>query len=87
MALEPLAECFSELILDDQNCFGSQEGWEALLLLIPDRTAVDNLRAKWSNDPDRSSRQKWEDFKKQVRQYEKGTSQRVRNWLGTAIHS
>jgi len=55
MALNPLATLFSSLILTDQNCFGSEDGYEALLQLIPDRSVVDNLRKKWEADPDRHS--------------------------------
>ena len=33
-ALEPLAITFSDLILVDQDCFRSKDGWEALLELI-----------------------------------------------------
>lgn len=76
-ALEPLATIFSSLILTDQNCFGSEEGYETLLKLIPDRGVVDNLRKKWEADPDKDSADKWEDLKLEVKRFEKGSSTRV----------
>lgn len=62
-ALDVLRFVFEPLVLDDQECFASQEGWETLLQLIPDRPIVDTLRAKWSQDPQRPSTQKWSDLK------------------------
>jgi DNA primase small subunit len=76
-ALEPLATIFSSLILTDQNCFGSEEGYETLLKLIPDRSVVDNLRKKWEADPDRHSADKWGDLKSEVKRFEKSSSTRV----------
>ncbi|OBZ67980.1 DNA primase small subunit [Grifola frondosa] len=77
MALEPLAVVFGDLILADQDCFASEEGWEALLHLIPDKTVVENLRKKWTANPERSSEDKWDDLKKEVKEYAKGTPQRA----------
>jgi DNA primase small subunit len=77
MALNPLATLFSSLILTDQNCFGSEDGYEALLQLIPDRSVVDNLRKKWEADPDRHSADKWGDLKSEVKRFDKGSSTRV----------
>jgi len=62
-ALDVLRLVFEPLVLDDQDCFASQEGWETLLELIPDRPIVDTLRAKWSQDSERPSTQKWSDLK------------------------
>ncbi|KAI6124462.1 prim-pol domain-containing protein [Pisolithus croceorrhizus] len=62
-ALETLRSTFGPLVLDDQDCFASQEGWETLLQLIPDRSVVETLRNKWSQDPERSSAQKWGELK------------------------
>ncbi|KII87772.1 hypothetical protein PLICRDRAFT_176544 [Plicaturopsis crispa FD-325 SS-3] len=76
-ALGPLVEAFSDLILVDQDCFGSEEGWEGLLQLIPDHKAVDNLRKKWTADSERSSEDKWSDLKNEVRKYDKGSPARV----------
>ncbi|KAG6866642.1 hypothetical protein C0991_000752 [Blastosporella zonata] len=75
-AVDILKETFSDLILNDQDLFASQEGYEALLEQIPDSHTVAELRAKWSNDPTRSSEDKWQDFKNAVKGYEKGSSQR-----------
>ncbi|CAL1699090.1 unnamed protein product [Somion occarium] len=79
MALEPLAEAFTELILEDQDCFASKEGWETLLRLIPDKceSVTASLRRTWGKDPDRSSLEKWDDLKREVKGMEKGTFQRA----------
>ncbi|KAI0074079.1 prim-pol domain-containing protein [Panus rudis PR-1116 ss-1] len=73
MALGPLAETFQDLILEDQECFASKEGWETLLHLIPDKNVAGKLREIWKEDPERSSADKWNDFKKQVKATGKGT--------------
>ncbi|KIK21278.1 hypothetical protein PISMIDRAFT_681508 [Pisolithus microcarpus 441] len=62
-ARETLRTIFVSLVLDDQDCFASQEGWETLLQLIPDRSIVETLRNEWSQDPERPSAQKWEELK------------------------
>jgi DNA primase small subunit len=84
-ALTPLATLFSSLILTDQNCFGSEKGYEALLQLIPDGGVAANLRKKWEDDPDRHSVDKWGDLKSEVKRFEKGSSMRVRP--SEVIHS
>lgn len=61
--LEPV---FHDLIIADQECFASEEGWEALLHLIPDKDIVDNLREKWEASPGRSSEDKWQDLEDEV---------------------
>ena len=66
MALIPLAEAFSDLILSDQDCFASEEGSETLLQLLPDREVVADLRDKWSKN-DSSSDDKWKDLKRAVK--------------------
>ncbi|KIJ11183.1 hypothetical protein PAXINDRAFT_164144 [Paxillus involutus ATCC 200175] len=65
-ALDVLRTIFTPLVLKDQNCFGSQEGWETLLQLIPDPTIVETLRSEWAKYPTRSSVQKWEELKTQI---------------------
>ncbi|KAJ7287392.1 hypothetical protein C8J57DRAFT_1283783 [Mycena rebaudengoi] len=75
-SLNHLAEIFSDLILSDQDCFASDEGYEALLKLIPDSRAVEALRTKWSSSPC-SSEEKWSDFKRQIKTYAKGSSHRA----------
>ncbi|KAI0718712.1 hypothetical protein C8T65DRAFT_761804, partial [Cerioporus squamosus] len=47
MMLQP---AFHDLILEDQNCFASEEGWRALLHLIPDNDIVKSLQDKWEED-------------------------------------
>lgn len=77
-ALQPLAMLFSTLILTDQNCFGSEKGYETLLQLIPDRAIVNELRTKWEADPERDSVDKWADLKAEVKRTEKDSAARVR---------
>ncbi|KAF9230553.1 prim-pol domain-containing protein [Melanogaster broomeanus] len=62
-ALTILRGVFDPLVLEDQNCFGHEQGWETLLQLIPDQSIVETLRNRWSKDPSRSSVQKWNDLK------------------------
>ncbi|KAK1225252.1 p48 polypeptide of DNA primase [Marasmius sp. AFHP31] len=76
-ALGELATVFTELILTDQDCFGSEAGSEALLQLIPDSKAVEYLTQLWSRDQSRSSVEKWSDFKNQIKGYSRGTPQRT----------
>ncbi|KAI0641480.1 prim-pol domain-containing protein [Trametes meyenii] len=57
--LEPV---FHQLVLREQNVFKSQEGWEALLHLVPDPDVAQNLRDKWEDAPGRSSREKWQNL-------------------------
>ncbi|KAF8842917.1 prim-pol domain-containing protein [Paxillus ammoniavirescens] len=66
-ALAVLRTLFNPLVLEDQNCFGSQEGWETLLQLIPDPPIVETLRSEWAKYPTRSSVQKWEELKTQIK--------------------
>ncbi|KZT01052.1 prim-pol domain-containing protein [Laetiporus sulphureus 93-53] len=75
--VDPLASMFGDLILEDQNCFASEEGWEALLHLIPDKSVVETLRRRWSDGPERSSYDKWDDLKNEARKIEKGTPRRI----------
>lgn len=72
-----LADTFVELILDDQDCFASTQGYEALLQLIPEKWVVEALRSQWDSDPTRSSPDKWKDFKTQIKKTDKGSVQRV----------
>ena len=61
-ALAILRMLFDPLVLDDQDCFGSEDGWETLLQLIPDQSIVETLRTEWSKDPGRPSKQKWNEL-------------------------
>jgi DNA primase small subunit len=56
-----LGRRFGEVILDDQDCFRSEEGWQRLLELIPDQDLVAELHDSWSKK-ECSSGQKWEDI-------------------------
>ncbi|THV06760.1 DNA primase catalytic subunit [Dendrothele bispora CBS 962.96] len=66
-ALDELVDIFPDLILDDQDCFGSEKGYESLLDLIPDPKIVDGLRELWTSDPTSSSSDKWADLKNQIK--------------------
>ncbi|KAJ3511223.1 hypothetical protein NLJ89_g4221 [Agrocybe chaxingu] len=61
-ALQYLKTIFGELILSEQDCFGSEEGYEDLLQYISDSRTVESLRTKWENSPSRSSEDKWNDL-------------------------
>lgn len=61
-ALSTLRMLFNPLVLDDQDCFGTEEGWEILLQLIPDGEIVKKLRTEWTKDPARPSAQKWNEL-------------------------
>ena len=69
---------FAELILEDQDCFASDEGYETLLKLIPDGSIVATLAERWQDDPQRSSVDKWEDIRKEMKKYERNSRERVR---------
>ncbi|TFY65278.1 hypothetical protein EVJ58_g2066 [Rhodofomes roseus] len=55
-----------QLILEDQDCFAEEEGWETLLQLISEPSVTRRLRAKWEIKS-RSSEEKWEDVKREAR--------------------
>jgi DNA primase small subunit len=76
-ALNHLKTIFPELILVDQDCFASQDGYEGLLELIPDVGLVQDLREAWSEDPSRSSQDKWMNLKGRIKKYDKESMQRV----------
>ncbi|KAG6821043.1 hypothetical protein H0H93_007933 [Arthromyces matolae] len=75
-AVDILKDTFTHVILSDQNLFASQQGYETLLEQIPDSQTVARLREKWADDPGRSSEEKWQDLKDEIKRYEKGSSQR-----------
>ena len=58
---------FPLLILQDQDCFAGETGAEELLALLPGGTQAEPLRKKWTADPDRSSEEKWDDLRNQVK--------------------
>jgi hypothetical protein len=65
-AVEQLVEPFGDLVLLDQECFKKEDKWRELLQLIPDAKIVKNLEKKWARLEDRSSDDKWSDFKAEV---------------------
>jgi DNA primase small subunit len=77
-ALDYLKTVFPELILVDQDCFASEDGYKSLLELIPDSGLVQDLRETWSEDPSRSSQDKWVNLKDRIKKYDRGSTQRVR---------
>lgn len=76
-ALNHLSPIFDQLILKDQDSFGSEEGHEVLLELIPDVRIVKSLRESWSKNPSRSSTDKWMDLKREIVQYGEKSEKRV----------
>lgn len=66
-ALDHLKTIFSELILVDQDCFASKDGYESLLEHIPDAGLIQDLREAWSEDPSCSSQDKWADLKGRIK--------------------
>ncbi|PFH52041.1 hypothetical protein AMATHDRAFT_140971 [Amanita thiersii Skay4041] len=66
-AVSSLSPIFVSLILMDQDCFRSEKGYEALLQMIPDTNTVDALKKKWAVNPEKSSEDKWQDFKQLVK--------------------
>ena len=61
-ALDYLKIVFVDLILRNQKCFDTEEGYEELLKAIPDSRIVETLRTKWEANPSRSSEDKWLDL-------------------------
>ncbi|KAH7910116.1 prim-pol domain-containing protein [Hygrophoropsis aurantiaca] len=65
---------FDPLILKDQDVFATESNWEILLQLVPDNTITEKLRDKWSNNPSRSSSDKWLDLKRTIHKtYDEGS--------------
>lgn len=59
-----LSSPFNKVILEDQDCFRHEIGWEALLRLLPTSdekflAMSQNLESKWRKE-DSSSKQKWQ---------------------------
>jgi hypothetical protein len=62
-----LQDIFPPLILQDQDCFAGEAGAEELLALLPANARIEPLRKKWTSDPHRSSEEKWDDIRNQVK--------------------
>lgn len=71
--IDLLQEIFPPLILQDQDCFAGEAGAEELLALLPASAQIESLRKKWTADPDRSSEEKWDDIRNQVKIHGKKT--------------
>ncbi|KAF9047341.1 prim-pol domain-containing protein [Panaeolus papilionaceus] len=61
-ALDYLKTIFVDLVLRNQDCFRTEEGYEKLLQCIPDASVASALRDKWEDEPSRSSEKKWSDL-------------------------
>ena len=73
-ALDSLKTPFVNLVLQDQECFQSEKGYEALLELLPADKGesihcnqlmteiIGELRTKWQASPDSPSLRKWQDI-------------------------
>jgi len=60
--LDTLKSHFQEDILHDQDPWETDEKFDRLLQLLPDKTLNDSLRKKWSSAPGRASTAKWADI-------------------------
>lgn len=71
--LDNIASPFSQIILEDQDCFRSERGWEALLRLLPQNEEKlvimsQNLENRWRNlGAETSSKQKWAELVEETR--------------------
>ena len=74
--LAHLKELFGQLILLDQDCFTHKQGRQDFLQLIPDKTIMSSLREQWTADPEHSSRDKWSNFKCEIKQETKDNNAR-----------
>lgn len=54
-------------LMDDQECFLSEDGWRMLLKLVPDKKIVDTLEQRWEKQPGIKSSKKWDELKAEVR--------------------
>lgn len=61
-SLEILKSHFQSDILQDQDPWETDEKFDRLLQLLPDRTLNDALKKKWSSAPGRASAAKWADI-------------------------
>jgi DNA primase small subunit len=61
-SLETLKSHFQSDILHNQDPWETDEKFDRLLQLLPDKTLNDALRKKWSSAPGRASSAKWADI-------------------------
>jgi len=64
-AVETLRGTFPKLILEDQECFDSEEQTDVLLELLGDKDIALKLRKRWLKRP-RTSAEKWSDIKDEI---------------------
>ncbi len=64
-AVETLRGTFPKLILEDQECFDSEEQMDVLLDLLGDKDVALKLRKRWLKRP-RTSAEKWSDIKDEI---------------------
>jgi DNA primase small subunit len=63
-ALKELRVIFPSLILNAQDLFATEAGYEELLKVIPDPAIAKSLRSKWEDNPSSPSDVKWADLLK-----------------------
>lgn len=86
-ALEALSESFASVVLDDQECFKTKDGWEKLLELLPVEAedVRKALRRKWEDEDEderpTSSAEKWDDLKTEIKAHELEHGRNVRSSL------
>jgi DNA primase small subunit len=80
-AVDQLSELFPALILQDQDCFRGEAGWKELLQLVPDSKVVEKLEQKWARSADRSSDDKWDDLRAEIKALYKTREERVSSYL------
>jgi len=61
-SLEILKSHFQSDVLHDQDPWETDERFDHLLQLLPDKTLKESLRKKWTSAPGRSSTSKWADI-------------------------
>lgn len=73
----------------DQDCFGTQQGWQTLLELIPDKGIVGRLQSKWEAEEEiegdeprgkgeaTRSEGRWDDLRAEIKAKAKATPERV----------
>lgn len=77
-----LQDVFPPLILQDQDCFAGDAGAEELLALLPGGAQTEPLRKKWSANPHKTSEEKWDDIRNQVKVHGKTTTPGVSSLIG-----
>ena len=80
-AVGQLSTLFPDLILQDQDCFRGEAAWKELLQLIPDSTIVEKLEQKWARSADRSSDDKWDDLRAEIKALYTSREERVSLYL------